>query len=160
MTSGLPITTTTRHLNRCWSPPGKFFFRDHFAQAVASSHDVKTPKSSPDSTVLDLMPYAAPCAVIVAIIDAWTEDKPPIREMDEAMRALDALAPLPGPTGQAIRLFTTSDAIAPDRFAEAVTALRRIAALSPTKEERPRRPAWKRRPQPSANSSQETLWPT
>jgi hypothetical protein len=119
---------------------------------------VQSPETS--SSVVDLMPYATPCAVIVAIIDKWNDADPPFREMDEAMRALDKLGPLPGSIGDAIKLFTTSDAIAPDRFADAVASLRRIAALGTvTQPKRTRRPPWKRRPQPSS-SKQETLWPT
>lgn len=123
---------------------------------------MKTPDTPPPTTVVDLMPYAAPCAVIVAIIDKWNDESPPFREMDTAMRALDQLGPLSGSIGDAIRLFTTSDAIAPDRFADAVTALRRIAALAPVKPARvSRRPVWKRRSSPPPTTAvQETLWPS
>jgi hypothetical protein len=122
---------------------------------------VKPSDPTSSSSVVDLMPYAAPCAVIVAIIDRWNNEHPPFREMDAAMRALDLLGPLPGSIGDAIRLFTTSDTIAPTQFADAVASLRRIAALDAVTPPRTsRRPPWKRRPQPTPTTTQETLWPT
>ena len=119
-----------------------------------------------DTEVVDLMPYAEPCRVVVAFVDAYDSTRTvDTRPMDEALLTLDALPRLPGRIGDALQLITrASGRVEPDRFQDAINELRRIAGLAhhtpdvPASPARPGRDPWRRRHRPST-VQQEQLWP-
>ena len=112
------------------------------------------------------MPYAEPCRVVVAFVDAYDSTRTvDTRPMDEALLTLDALPRLPGRIGDALELITqASGRVEPDRFQDAINELRRIARLahdiapSPTPSRVPVRDPWRRKHRTST-VRQEQLWP-